>query len=222
MGPGETVCNICATNSCLTFGAARAGLEWPWPVATWRPVDLATWAKSAGRQVVKSRGRQRGAFPAPRPGVQGAGHNLAFKPGISAESNFVNAKHFLPRSLREAPKRETRPRARRQAAGAGRIGIAAARGRTGRRTRTTRRRADGTTGISVLFPKARGAERSGETTNAARDGVARWHSREVVDEEQRLPRALHQPVDERPRVPELAVVEDALRLWANLQGFLGS
>ena len=62
------------------------------------------------------------------------------------------------------------------------------------------------------FPKERGAERSGETTNAARDGVARWHSREVVDEEQRLPRALHQPVDEHPRVPELTVVEVAAAL----------
>ena len=29
------------------------------PVATWRPVDLTTWTKSAGRQVDKSKGRRR-------------------------------------------------------------------------------------------------------------------------------------------------------------------
>ncbi len=53
----------------------RRGPEWngraaeaPRPVTTWRPVDLATWTKSAGRQVVKSfcAGRARKRNPCRR------------------------------------------------------------------------------------------------------------------------------------------------------------
>ena len=66
------------------------------PVATWRPVDLTTWTKSAGRQVVKSQGNRK---------MQNGGtrQSLALIPAISAASIFVKPKHFLPRSLREAP-----------------------------------------------------------------------------------------------------------------------
>ena len=66
------------------------------PVATWRPVDLATWTKSAGRQVGKSQGNRK---------MQngGARQSLALIPAISAASIFVKPKHFLPRSFREAP-----------------------------------------------------------------------------------------------------------------------
>ena len=131
------------------IGMAVAGGD----LATGRLGDLGQVGGSASRQVASlTSGR---IPPAPRPGVRRAGHNLAFKPGISAESIFVKPKHFLPRSLSDAPTRKTRPRARRPAAGAGRIGMAAARGRSGRRTRTTRRRADGTTGTSA--PVSEGA-----------------------------------------------------------------
>ena len=45
----------------LGFRPARAGLERPRrvaprPVATWRPIDLETWTKSASRQVAMSPG----------------------------------------------------------------------------------------------------------------------------------------------------------------------
>ena len=40
--------------------------------------------------------------------------------------------------------------------------------------------------------------------------VQHLHRRPVVDDEQRLPRVLHQTVHERPCVPDLAVVDDLL------------
>ena len=56
--PGAGECNICGTNSRSPFG--RRGRRSPRrvaprPVSTWRPVDLATWTKSTGRQVGKSK-----------------------------------------------------------------------------------------------------------------------------------------------------------------------
>ena len=103
-------------------------------------------------------------------------HSLAFRPGISAASIFVKPKHFLPRSLRGAPKRETRPRARRHVsrpparAGLEWSGGNAARHRRHRRCRRNRRPAHGR-------PKERGAEpRSGERPTVAarpRDAAGR-------------------------------------------------
>ena len=57
----------------------------------------------------------------------------------------------------------------------------------------------------------RGDDRDRDALLLRGEHVQRLHRRPVVDEEERLPRALHQPVHERPRVPELAVVEDALQ-----------
>ena len=66
-------------------------------------------------------------------------------------------------------------------------------------------------GIALAVAVLRGDDRDRDALLLRGEHVQRLHRRPVVDEEQRLPRALHQPVDERPRVPELAVVEDALK-----------
>ena len=52
----------------------------------------------ASRQVAQWRGRKMR-----NGGCRESRQSLAFKPAISAASNFVNAKHFLPRSFNEAP-----------------------------------------------------------------------------------------------------------------------
>ena len=84
----------------------------------------------------RCRAAKRRAFDRHRPAAAGRAcegrQSLAFRPGISEAFIFVKPKHFLPRSFSDAPKRETRPRARRHAAGAGRIGRATARERCGR------------------------------------------------------------------------------------------
>ncbi len=69
------------------------------------------------------------------------------------------------------------------------------------------------TGIALAVAVLRRDDRDRDALLLRGEHVQRLHRRPVVDEEQRLPRALDQPVDERPRVPQLAVVEDALKGW---------